>query len=262
MDDGVLLKPDTNPSVDLEPEYIAVSSDSRTAYITLQENNAVAALDLASGEWKYVKGLGFKDHSAVGNGLDLNKDGEINIQNEAVYGVYMPDGIATNNINGTEYLLTANEGDAREWGEYENTEKVEINSSENVEVLKSDAFDGLEEGKIYLLGGRSFSIWNAETLELVYDSGDSFEQITARCFPEYFNSDHAETELDSRSRKKGPEPESVAVMEANGTTYAVIGLERIGGFMLYDISNPGQAVYTDYLNVRAFDPDNKLPLSQ
>ena len=262
INDGVLLKTDTAPSVDLEPEFIAVSSDSKTAYVTLQENNAVAALDLTSGTWKYVKGLGFKDYSAEGNGLDLDVDDKIDIRNENVYGVYMPDGIAVVTISGQDYLITANEGDAREWGEddneYANIDSAKLILSDSaeagkkIEYLDTSKTDGLESGKTYILGGRSFSIWNADTLEQVFDSGDEFEVITAAEFPQYFNSGHNEAGLDKRSHKKGVEPESVSVLETNGKIYAVVGLERMGGIMVYDISDPDEAVYADYLNVRGF----------
>ena len=258
VENGVLLKSGAAPSVDLEPEFIAVSSDSKTAYVTLQENNAVAALDLTSGTWKYVKGLGFKDHSAEGNALDLDQDGKIDIRNEAVYGVYMPDGISVVTIGGKDYLITANEGDAREWGDYENidSDKLVLSDGEKagkkIEYLDTSKTDGLESGKTYILGGRSFSIWNADTLKQVFDSGDDFEVITAAEFPEHFNSGHDEAGLDKRSHKKGVEPESVSVLETNGKIYAIVGLERMGGIMVYDISDPDKAVYADYLNVRGF----------
>ena len=258
VENGVLLKSGAAPSVDLEPEFIAVSSDSKTAYVTLQENNAVAALDLTSGTWKYVKGLGFKDHSAEGNALDLDQDGKIDIRNEAVYGVYMPDGISVVTIGGKDYLITANEGDAREWGDYENidSDKLVLSDGEKagkkIEYLDTSKTDGLESGKTYILGGRSFSIWNADTLKQVFDSGDDFEVITAAEFPKHFNSGHDEAGLDKRSHKKGVEPESVSVLETNGKIYAIVGLERMGGIMVYDISDPDKAVYADYLNVRGF----------
>ena len=255
---GVLLRADTDPSVDLEPEFIAVSEDNKTAYVTLQENNAIAALNLTTGTWKYVKGLGFKDYSAEGNGLDLDVDGKIDIRNENVYGVYMPDGISVVTIGGQDYLITANEGDAREWGDYENIDSDKLiladgqEAGKKIEYLDTSKTDGLESGKTYVLGGRSFSIWKADTLEQVFDSGDDFETITAEEFPAYFNSGHDEAGLDKRSHKKGVEPESVSVLETNGKTYAVIGLERMGGIMVYDITNPAKATYADYLNVRGF----------
>lgn len=258
INDGVLLKTNTDPSVDLEPEFIAVSEDNKTAYVTLQENNAIGALDLTTGTWKYVKGLGFKDYSAEGNGLDLDVDDKIDIRNENVYGVYMPDGISVVTIGGQDYLITANEGDAREWGDYENIDSAKLiladdqEAGKKIEYLDTSKTDGLESGKTYVLGGRSFSIWKADTLEQVFDSGDDFETITAEEFPAYFNSGHDEAGLDKRSHKKGVEPESVSVLETNGKTYAVIGLERMGGIMVYDITNPTKSTYADYLNVRGF----------
>lgn len=255
---GVLLKTDTAPSVDLEPEFIAVSSDSKTAYVTLQENNAIGALDLTAGTWKYVKGLGFKDHSAEGSGLDLDLDGKIDIRSENVYGVYMPDGISVVTIGGQDYLITANEGDAREWGDYENIDSAKLvladgeEAGKKIEFLDTAKTDGLTTGKTYVLGGRSFSIWNADTLAQVFDSGDDFETITAAEFPAYFNSGHDEAGLDKRSHKKGVEPETISVLKTNGKTYAVVGLERMGGIVVYDITNPAKASYADYLNVRGF----------
>ncbi|MBQ9932233.1 MAG: choice-of-anchor I family protein [Ruminiclostridium sp.] len=255
---GVLLKTGTAPSVDLEPEFIAVSADSKTAYVTLQENNAIGALDLTTGTWQYVKGLGFKDHSAEGNGLDQDQDGKIDIRSENVYGVYMPDGISVVTIGGQDYLITANEGDAREWGEYENIDSDKLiladgeEAGKKIEFLDTAKTDGLTTGKTYILGGRSFSIWNADTLQQVFDSGDDFETITAKEFPNYFNSGHDEAGLDKRSHKKGVEPETISVLKTNGKTYAVVGLERMGGIVVYDITNPAKASYADYLNVRGF----------
>ena len=170
----------------------------------------------------------------------------------------MPDGISVVTIGGKDYVITANEGDAREWGDYENidSDKLVLSDGEKagkkIEYLDTSKTDGLESGKTYILGGRSFSIWNADTLEQVFDSGDDFEVITAAEFPEYFNSGHDEAGLDKRSHKKGVEPETVSVLETNGKIYAIVGLERMGGIMVYDISNPDKAAYADYLNVRGF----------
>ncbi|MCF2945396.1 choice-of-anchor I family protein [Paenibacillus tarimensis] len=249
--DKVLLKKGAAPSVDLEPEYIAVDKNSRMAYVSLQEANAIAVLDIAKYRFTSVRGLGFKDHSQPGNELDLLKDGKAELKSQPVHGVYMPDGLAAAEIGGKTYLLTANEGDAREWGDYENIHSVEIDGRK-VEMLKNEEHDGLEEGKQYVLGGRSFSIWDAETMELVYDSGSEFEKRTAELYPKYFNASNKNTKLDDRSGKKGPEPEDIKVLEAEGRLYAVAGLERIGGVMVYDITDPGKAAYYDYMNTRDY----------
>ncbi|MEL3907660.1 MAG: choice-of-anchor I family protein [Treponemataceae bacterium] len=273
-DKKVLIKAGATAQKDLEPEYIAFSDDSKALYVSLQENNAIASLDIKTKKWNYIKGLGFKDHSLEKNAIDLTrleaKDVEagkgnyIDIKPEPnVFGVYMPDGIAYVEIAGKGYILTANEGDAREWdgskkeNNYSNVDSGYVNKSSKVgkktEFLIPSSTSGLEEGKTYLLGGRSFSIWSADDLHLVYDSGSDFEKITAAKFPKYFNSDHSEVSVDKRSSKKGPEPETVATIKIDEKFYALIALERIGGIFLYDISNPAEATFVDYYNPRNFE---------
>lgn len=251
VNNGVLLKKNTAPSVDLEPEYIAISSDNKKAYVSLQESNAVATFDLEGKKWQSIKGLGFKDYSVEGNGLDLNKDGQINIQNENVLGIYMPDGLASVTINGVDYILTPNEGDAREWADYDDIIEKKINGAQkNVELVNPSEFDGLDENKDYLFGGRSFSIFKADTMELVYDSGSDFGKIIAEKYPDIFNSNHKELGVDGRSNKKGPEPEDIKTLTIGNKTYAFIGLERAGGLMMYDITDPSSSKFVDYLNIR------------
>lgn len=121
---GVILKKDAAPSADLEPEYIATAG--KYAYVSLQEANAIATLDLESKKFTSVLSLGFKDHSVAGNEIDLLDDGKAKIKNQNVYGVYMPDGIDAFEVNGETYLITANEGDAREWGDYSGVKKTKI----------------------------------------------------------------------------------------------------------------------------------------
>ncbi|MGB0405820.1 MAG: choice-of-anchor I domain-containing protein, partial [Pseudomonadales bacterium] len=90
----------------LEPEFVAISDDSATAYVSLQENNAIAEVDLATVTLTDVWALGFKDHRNPGNELDVsNRDDVINIRNWPVYGVYMPDSVATYTVNGVPYLV-------------------------------------------------------------------------------------------------------------------------------------------------------------
>jgi len=274
-----IFGPGADASMDFEPEYIAVAPDGRSAYVTLQENNAVAVLDLKTKTFTKVLPLGFKDHSLSANKFDgsdedgEDDDGEINIENWPVFGMYMPDGIAAYKSKGKDYFVTANEGDSRDdW--FEEDARVEDL------ILDSDAFpdaDDLQnanfigrltvtntlgdtEGdddfdELYAFGARSFSIWDADG-NLVFDSGDAFEQITADLYgDDFFNSDHEEANFDNRSDNKGPEPEGVAIGEINGRTYAFIGLERIGGIMVYDITSPTAPVFVQYLNNRDFTAD-------
>ncbi|MCD7035926.1 choice-of-anchor I family protein [Metabacillus sp. GX 13764] len=275
--DVVIRNKDGGALKDLEPEYIALSEDGKKAYVTLQENNAVAEINVKSAKLKSVKSLGFKDHSLAENGLDAAKDGKIGIKPMPILGSYMPDSISEFEVNGTSYLLTANEGDATEWEEFENVadfkdvkNDIKLDSSlfkgmskeeaekSFEEMKKNPAYDKLEvltdrgNDAIYTLGGRSFSIWKADTMELVYDSGSDFENITAARYPNYFNSSNDDDAMDKRSTKKGPEPEGTVVGKAGGKQYAFIGLERIGGIMAYDISNPEKPVFANYINTRSF----------
>ncbi|WDV07189.1 choice-of-anchor I family protein [Lysinibacillus irui] len=159
---GIILKKKTNPSVDFEPEYIAVNRMSDKAYITLQEANAIATLDLTMGEWINIQPLGFKDHSKEKNALDFMKDNKINITTENLFGIYMPDGIASYEVNGKTYLVTANEGDSRDWNGYINEKETELKGNDVV-LFDSSDYDGLQQGKLYSFGARSFSIYEADT---------------------------------------------------------------------------------------------------
>jgi len=281
----------------LEPEYIAVSSDSSKAYVTLQENNAVAVIDLVNNRVDKIIGLGFKDHSIPGNEIDASQKDGVNIKNWPVMGIYMPDSIATFSHSGKDYLITANEGDSREdWlnpianqvsceaagyffftedgicvdefsaKDYYDADNVTLNSGltsnggfgedDELRRLKFSYFTTkLMNGstnfeKLYAYGARSFSIWDAETGILVFDSGSDFERITAQVYGEDFNNDNGENSGDDRSDNKGPEPEGVTVGVINGHTYAFIGLERMGGIMVYDVSNPYAPGFVQYINNR------------
>jgi hypothetical protein len=106
--------------------------------------------------------------------------------------------------------------------------------------------------RILVPGGRSFSIRTTQG-ELVFDSGDQFEQITRTQVPASFNSNGTAATFDTRSDNKGPEPEGVVLGKAFGRTYAFIGLERTGGVMVYDVSNPFKPTFVQYVNTSPDD---------
>lgn len=257
--DNVIIKKDTAPSVDFEPEYITISNDSLTAYVTLQEANSIATIDLTTKQVTRVDSLGFKDYSSGGNKVDLyKKDDAINITNtDEFLGIYMPDGISSYEVDGKTYLLTANEGDSREWGDYINEVEEKYGESKSkIVTLNTDDYDGFDDlSKKYLFGGRSFSIIDASTMTMVSDSNGEFEEITAKLLPEYFNCSNDDISFEDRSGKKGPEPEDIKTMIIDGKVMAFIGLERIGGVMMYDVSDPTNPTYVDYLNLRDFSDD-------
>ena len=289
-DDVRISHPAATVAQDLEPEYITVSEDSRTAYVSMQENNAIASIDLESKKVIDILGLGAKDHGLPGNGFDAsNKDGVTNIVPYSnVFGLYMPDTIAAVNIQGTDYILTANEGDSREYedkasgAEYADEKRVKklvldseafanagkLQKSKSLGRLKVATTEGDidndgEYEKLYSFGARSFSIFNAETGALVFDSGDDFEQITSKTLGINFNSNNDKSNSgDSRSDDKGPEPEALAVGQVDDRTYAFIGLERTGGIMMYDITDPASPDFVEYTINRNFSVDLKTDLEK
>ena len=266
-------------SANLEPEYVAL--DGLTAYVALQEANAVAVVDLVTATVTDVWPLGFQDHGIDGNGIDASdRDPEgaptVNIQTyPGLKGMYMPDGMNSYTAgSGETYLVTANEGDAREWGSYVEGVRVKDLGKDGLppvcatstlidqlgdadlgrlNVTTENGFnvtDGCYD-ELYSFGSRSFSIWNTDG-EQAFDSGDDFERITAAANPDFFNSNHSKSNLEGRSDDKGPEPENLAIGDIDGRTYAFIGLERVGGIMAYDITDPTNAQFVTYLNNRNF----------
>jgi hypothetical protein len=259
---------------DLEPEYIAVSDDSKTAWVTLQENNAIAILDIEAGAFTRLVGLGFKDHGRRRNALDASdQDGGINIANWPIFGIYEPDAIESYRVHGKTYLVMANEGDTRDYPGF--NEERRVGASEYVldpiifpssATLKQNGnlgrltvtrangdtdADG-DFDRIFVPGGRSFSIRSADG-ELVFDSGSDFERITAAQVGASFNSNGTAATFDTRSDNKGPEPEGVVLGKAFGRTYVFIGLERTGGVMVYDVSDPFHPIFVEYVNTSPAD---------
>jgi len=259
---------------DLEPEYVVVSDDNTRAYITLQENNALLVINLETNSIVSINALGYSDYSS-GNGMDASdQTGQILITSLPVKGAYMPDAMAYSTINGQGYLFTANEGDSREFGSVVDAARISTltldpTSFPDQAILKNNRFAGRLSGlrysgdtdndgdldEIHVMGGRSFSIWNAETGALVFDSKDMFEQITA-AHPEFsaiFNASNSATTptLKNRSDDKGPEPEGVTTAFINGSHYVFVSMERIGGAMIFNVDNPNEPVFVGYENNRS-----------
>ncbi len=262
-----IFGPNATVSQDLEPEYVAVTEDNQTAYVMCQEANAVVIVDLNTERISDIVGLGYKDHSLEGNGLDSDRDAdEIQIATAPFRGFYMPDAIATYEVNNVNYIVSANEGDSRDYDGYSEEERLDpedypldedafpqaeaiYNAYGDIKVTTAQGdIDGDGDfDQIYTYGARSFSIWNGATGTRVYDSGDDLEQILAN-HPEYhvfFNITDDGFTIKNRSDDKGPEPEAVTLGESSGRIYAFVGLERVGGVVVYDITNPNRAEYVD-----------------
>lgn len=339
-----LFGPKATAAQDFEPEYITLSSDGKIAWVSLQENNAIAKVDITQAQVLDVYPLGFKDHGVTGQGMDVSDVDALGADDQAteqptiriktwpnVRGLYMPDAISSYEINGRTYIVTANEGDARAWGEdnqaywdgdstkgfveewrvkhlvhskgfdhrlgddlpahlRELAHGAELNPSHfsycgaidgdakgcredeelgRLNITWTEGYQKNEDGspklnargnlvydQLYSFGARSVSIWTENDsktgLDLVWDSGDQFEQYIAKNHPEIFNANHEEAGVDNRSDNKGPEPEGVTLGKIGQKTFAFIGLERVGGIMVYDVTEPSKPIFNHYINSRDF----------
>jgi 2',3'-cyclic-nucleotide 2'-phosphodiesterase/3'-nucleotidase/5'-nucleotidase len=275
---GVRIFGANNPTVaqDLEPEYIAVLGD--TAYVICQENNAFGVFDLVTNTFVDLIPFGFKDHSCPANALDAsNRDDTINLATYNILGMYQPDAVVPFEKDGAKYLLTANEGDARDYDGFSEEVRVkdltlDPTAYPDAAALQEDEVLGRlgctdqlgdtdgdgDFDQIYSYGARSFSIFSVDGT-LVWDSGSEFERILADQIPDDFNSNNDENDsFDSRSDDKGPEPEAIAIGTIMERTYAFIGLERVGGIMVYDITDPTAPFFVTYFNNRDFSVPAQL----
>lgn len=251
-----IFGPGASVAQDLEPEYITTSTNGQTAWVSLQEANAIATVDLKAARITAITPLGSKDHALTTNALDASdKDNKTNITTWPVQGLYMPDAIASYKVKNNHYLVTANEGDARDWDCFSEEVRVkDVTLDPSVfpaakALQKNDALGRLKmtttspKGpngytEIQSFGGRSVSVRDAATGALMWDSGAALEKITAELDPANFNANHEENGADNRSDDKGPEPEGVDVGKIGGRTYAFVGLERNSGIVAVDVTDP------------------------
>ena len=226
----------TNTGMDFEPEYIAVTQDGTRAFVTLQDANGIAVLDLTTNQFTKVIGLGAKDFSRGGNEIDPRDDRSVAFDVRAAKGLYMPDGIAVYQWRGETLTVMANEGDFRE---------------DNVDRSAASAFGGVNPldrlrvsnrdssvGNLYAAGARSFSIRD-EDGNVIYDSGSLLD--TEAHLRGIYD--------DGRSRDKGVEPEGVELVDIGGRTYAFVGLERTltSAVAIFDITNPTKVTFLDMI---------------
>ena len=268
---GIRLNgPGASVAQDLEPEYVTVTEKGRTAHVTLQEANAVAEIDLRRARVTRIFSLGTKDHSQPGMGLDpSDRDGANLIGTWPVRGLYMPDAIASFTVRGRDYLITANEGDGRDRPGFSDEGRVSSLTLDptafpdaaalrapaalgrlTVSTTDGRAADGEYEA-LYAFGARSATIWRTDGRR-VWDSGDRIEQKVAADQPGAFNANNDTNSRDDRSDNKGPEPEGVAVGRIGSRTYAFVGLERVGGFMVFDVSDPSAPTLVQWANNRDY----------
>lgn len=254
-----IFGPNANASMDLEPEYITTSNG--LAYVTLQENNALAVVDINKAKVISINSFGTKKFKRKRNALDYtNKDGAINIVPAPLVGMYQPDSVASFDYHGETYIVTANEGDARDYdGFSEEVRAEDLNLDANL-IASFPGFsnkddlgrprvtnvDGDIDGdgdidKVHMYGARSITVWRFNQrgkLRKVGDTGSILERAVADQFPALFNANNDADGIDNRSDDKGPEPEALTVEFIGGIPYAFVGLERSSLIAIFDLSWP------------------------
>jgi 3-phytase len=284
---GVRLNgPNATVTQDLEPEFIAVSADGSTAVATLQEANAVAVVDVATGTVTAVKYMGLKDHSTndtgyfidgeeVGNRLDASdRDGiDGNLQNWNVKGLYMPDSVAGFTQGGEQYYVTANEGDGRDYdgfvdeirlgkvkaGDEDNPDGFTIDPALEAALIAAHGADWQSsDDKLRRLTGTTTSDTNGDGMfdELQVFGGRSFSILDAGGDMVFDSGDFLESVIASdfpelwqegRSDNKGPEPEAVVVGEVAGSTLLFLGLERSSAIAVFDLTDLADISFVDMI---------------
>ncbi|HEX8416961.1 MAG TPA: choice-of-anchor I family protein, partial [Methylobacterium sp.] len=272
---GLAIFPGVSAAADIEPEYITVSPDGTRAYVTLQEVNAVAVIDLTNPNASRpiaIQPLGGVNRALAGNQFDPNDQNGISLRNAPVTSLLQPDAIASFAVGGITYFVTANEGDGRVGTGFEEQDIARLSSASvrldptafpNGAALKANSDLGRlnvltrvgdtdgdgDLDQLFTYGGRGITIYRQEadgSLTKIRDTGAEFEAITAALSPDIFNQNQGNGQVDNRSDDKGPEPEGVTIGVIDGRTYAFVGLERTGGVMIYDVTDPANARFVSY----------------
>jgi DNA-binding beta-propeller fold protein YncE len=225
-----------NTGMDFEPEYIAVNAAGTKAFVSVQEANGLAVLDLGTNQFEKVVGLGAKDFNAPGNEIDSLNNSTVSFANVAAKGLYMPDAVATYQAGGRTFVVMANEGDFRE----DNGDRSAASGLGATGLLANLRVSNTESsaGNLFAAGARSFSIRDTDG-NLVYDSGSILDREAARLG----------IYDDDRSRDKGVEPEGVEILSVDGRTLAFIGLERTttAAVAVFDVTDPNAVSYLDMI---------------
>jgi hypothetical protein len=260
---------------DIEPEYVAIDATGTTAFVTCQEANAIAEVDIATATVTQIRPLGAKNHALPGNELDAsNADGvNGNFQSFPILGLYMPDAVTTFAVAGVTYLATANEGDSRaDFAGFRDETRgasletlfsldtedptpetslytsAQLNTNAvlgrlnfvtgDFDLARGDIDTDGDVDQLYSFGARSFTIWTTNGT-VVFDSGSRIErEMLQRGLWQ-----------EGRSDDKGPEPEAVTFGVVGGVPLLFVGLERTNAVMVYDVTTPTAPVLRDVIDV-------------
>lgn len=241
--------PGASLAQDVEPEYVAIDENSEFAWVTLQENNGMAKVNLSTKTIIDVFPFGLKDNSIAGNELDVSdRDDEVTLKSWPLLSYFLPDALANYSVNGANYLITVNEGDTRDYDGYAEESRVkdleldpmafptaeELQKDENlgrytVTTSVGDADGDGKFEKLYGIGARSFTVWDGTSGAMVMDY-NSLEKDFIAAAPNLYD--------DGRSDNKGVEPEGVTIGTINEKTLVFVGMERVDAVMVYELTGP------------------------
>jgi hypothetical protein len=259
-----IFGPGASFAQDIEPEYVTVSANSQKAWVSLQENNAIARIDIKARRIEEIMPLGFKDYSLMENAIDPSeRDGKVEFRAVPAFGMYLPDALAVVPQGNVPFIFSANEGDAREYDEFDEQTRVgsvtlDPTAFPNGDALKTNANLGRlritntmgdtdgdgDYDKLYSFGARSFSIWNGLTGEQVFDSRNEVDQLAKQYGFYPINSANGQ---DDRSDDKACEPEGLTIGRVGNRNLMFLGLERSDAVLIYDVNNPARPVFLQYL---------------
>lgn len=253
-----MFGPGASFAQDMEPEFATISADSKTVWVTLQENNAIAKIDIATNTVTAIFPLGFKNYNLDVNTIDpSDKDVAIGLNKWQVKGMYQPDAIAVYESNGIPYLFTANEGDVREYAGFAENKRIKDIALDatvfpngatlklepqlgrlNITRMLGDIGTDNDFDELYSFGARSFSVWNGNTGAQVFDSKNELE-VKAIAANKYD---------DLRSDDKGVEPEGITIGKVGKKIIAFVGMERADLLAIYDVTDPTNPIFLKMLN--------------
>lgn len=243
-----IFGPNASFAQDIEPEYVTIDATSSFAWVTLQENNGIAKVDLKRKQVIEILPMGVKDHSKAQNKIDVSdRDGIVgNLKNWPLLAYYLPDAISSFELGANTFLITANEGDTRDYDAYGEEERVkdldldptafpnavDLQKDENLGryTVTTSAGDTDGDGDfdvLYGIGGRSFTIWNGRTGVMIKDYTNLESDLLMANSSLYD---------DGRSDNKGAEPESVEIGQIRGKNIVFVGLERSDAIMVYELN--------------------------
>lgn len=268
-----IFGPGASFAQDIEPEYVTIDASSSLAWVTLQENNGIARVDLKRKQITDIFPLGLKNHRLGGNEIDVSdRDGIAgNLKSWPLMAYYLPDAISSFQVGGNTFLITANEGDTRDYDAYGEEERVEDlvldpTAFPNAVVLQQEANLGRytvttsagdtdgdgDYDVLYGIGARSFSIWNGRNGTLVADYKD-LERDVLMANPNLYD--------DGRSDNKGVEPEAIELGNIRGANLVFVGLERSDAIVVYEVNGAAGLKFLQLLDgVKSIgDPGHDAP---